>query len=78
MLYLTINYILNTIFKYCITDYNLACIDMYCSRLQERSYAKELVHDYQLMDRHFFFREKPKHRLTLEEKYVDYVINYLL
>lgn len=54
---------------HCVSDYNLACIDMYCNRLVEREYAKVVVHDYQLMDKYFYFKEKPKRRLTLEEKY---------
>lgn len=46
---------------------------MYCARLYERMCAKELVHDYQLMDKYFSVYEKPKRRLTQEEKYVDNV-----
>jgi len=46
---------------------------MYCSRLQERTFAKEVVHDYQLMDKYFSSSEKPKRRLTQEEKYVSWV-----
>lgn len=49
-------------------DYNLASIDMYCARLYEREYAKEIVHDYQLMDKYFFSKDKPKRRLTPEER----------
>lgn len=41
---------------------------MYCERIQERTFAKEVVHDYQLMDKYFFSRDKPKQRLTQEEK----------
>lgn len=41
---------------------------MYSTRLHERTFAKELVHDYQLMDKYFFSKDKPKRRLTHEEK----------
>lgn len=58
--------------KILISDYNLACIDIYCTRLQERCNAKEIVHDFQLMDKYFFSKEKPKRRLALEEKYISY------
>lgn len=62
---------------YIITDYNLACVDMYCTRLHERTFAKEIVHDYQLMDKYFFSKDKPKRRLTQEEKYVDCGVDLL-
>jgi len=42
---------------------------MYCARLYEREYAKKVVHDYQLMDKYFFSKDKPKRRLTPEERY---------
>lgn len=65
-----------------VTDYNLACVDMYCDRLIDRTFAKEVVHDYQLMDKYFFSSEKPKRRLTQEEKYVldcvPYALSYIL
>lgn len=48
---------------------------MYCTRLNERAFAKEVVHDYQLMDKYFFSKEKPKRRLTQEEKYDNYVVD---
>jgi hypothetical protein len=48
---------------------------MYCTRLYERTLAKEIVHDYQLMDKYFFSKDKPKRRLTQEEKYVNYAVN---
>lgn len=41
---------------------------MYCGRLRERTFAKNVVHDYQLMDKYFFSKDKPKRRLTHEEK----------
>jgi len=47
---------------------------MYCARLYEREYAKEVVHDYQLMDKYFFSKDKPKRRLTPEERYVGFMI----
>lgn len=64
--------------KYYIVDYNLACIDMYCDRLHERTYARRVVHDYQLMDKYFFSKDKPKRRLTIEEKYVHYTIYFII
>jgi hypothetical protein len=48
---------------------------MYCARLHEREYAKEVVHDYQLMDKYFFSKDKPKRRLTPEERYAVFIIN---
>jgi hypothetical protein len=56
-------------------DYNLACIDIYATRLQERAHAKEIVHDYQLMDKYFFSKEKPKRKLTQEEKSLQTIEN---
>lgn len=44
---------------------------MYSTRLQERTFAKEVVHDYQLMDKYYSSSEKPKRRLTQEEKYIN-------
>ncbi|XP_025408927.1 transcriptional adapter 2B-like [Sipha flava] len=58
-------------------DYNLACVDMYCTRLYERTLAKEIVHDYQLMDKYFFSKDKPKRRLTQEEKSILGIENQL-
>lgn len=71
------SYILSKV-KYFIVDYNLACIDMYCDRLHERTYAKQVVHDYQLMDKYFFSKDKPKRRLTLEEKFVEHILQSLI
>jgi len=52
---------------------------MYCSRLYEREYAKAVVHDYQLMDKYFFSKEKPKRRLKPEERYyIGFMINELI
>lgn len=47
---------------------------MYCARLFEREYAKEVVHDYQLMDKYYFSKDKPKRRLTPEERYVVFIL----
>ncbi|XP_050426042.1 transcriptional adapter 2B-like [Adelges cooleyi] len=58
-------------------DYNLACIDMYCARLYERLLAKEVVHDYQLMDKYFCSKDKPKRRLTIEEKNMQGIENQI-
>lgn len=51
---------------------------MYCARLYEREYAKEIVHDYQLMDKYFFSKDKPKRRLTPEERYIGFMNNKLI
>lgn len=51
---------------------------MYCARLYERMYAREIVHDYQLMDKYFSSNDKPKRRLTQEEKYVFYEVKYII
>jgi len=42
--------------------------------LKERAFVKEMVHQYQLMDKYFFSKEKPKRRLSIEEKYIGHVI----
>lgn len=57
-----------------ISDHNLACTDIYHARLQERNFVKELIHEYQLMDKYYFAKEKTKRKLSVDEKYVDQVI----